>query len=82
LKKRPAVCVASAGIEKRESAMKAPAVHLAVSLSINARGLRRLIRAVISGPLAPEPTNRDYKRSSVSARPTIGQLIAAMKAST
>jgi hypothetical protein len=42
LKKRPAVCVASAGIEKREGAMKAPAVHLAVSLSINVRGLRRL----------------------------------------
>jgi hypothetical protein len=42
LKKRPAVCVASAGIEKRESAMNAPAVHLAVSLPINVRGLRRL----------------------------------------
>jgi hypothetical protein len=37
LKKRPAVCVASVGIEKRESAMNAPAVHLAVSLSISVR---------------------------------------------
>jgi hypothetical protein len=42
LKKRPTVCVASAGIEKRESALNAPAVHLAVSLSISVRGLRPL----------------------------------------